>query len=103
MDFDSTAMPTAPFSVVINITNAVDGFGNEGEGLAFDTSGTDIAVQVSEPSVPDLTTLSYVLEGADTYSVYQSVSTHFYFFDSDFILSLLCIYRCFVKPDTSIT
>ena len=71
MDFDSQDLASANFTVVVTLTEASDT--RQYEGLLFDTAGTDVWVEVSEPGPFSIT---YTLQGSDRYSIYQTVSAH---------------------------
>lgn len=71
MDFDSPGAPSAPFTLLLTLTGAVDGVGYE--GLTFNASGTNVTWRLYDQQ-PDVFTFSYVLEGSDSYATYQLVS-----------------------------
>ena len=73
-DFDSPNTSFPPFTVVLNMTNAIDGFGYE--GLQFDTTETNVTVRTDTPTSRDPFTFIYTLEGSNAYSTYQSVCPH---------------------------
>lgn len=72
-DLDSPDLVAKEFSVTVTIMDAVDG--DTYEGLLFDTMGTDVRVEMTTPTSQDSFTISYSLEGSDTYSAYQNVSS----------------------------
>lgn len=111
MDFDSAGyIPATNFTVVLNLTGAVDGM--DYEGLLFDTAGTGIYLQVSP--TPDFFSITYTLEGSNSYSAYQNVSIDFSLCiagarggarpKSSLILNFFpTLHRLFAVPDTSTT
>ena len=72
MDFDSPGpLEGENFAVSVTFSQAVDGI--EHEGLLFDTSGTEVTVEVTPPTELDRFTIVYTLQGSDNYTTYQSV------------------------------
>lgn len=72
-DLDSPDSVAMQFSVLVTVADAVDG--STYEGLLFDTTGTSARVmEVTTPTNEDEFTISYSLQGSDTYSAYQNVS-----------------------------
>jgi hypothetical protein len=68
-DFDSVDSAAMQFPVMVTLMGAVDG--GTYEGLLFDTTGTNVTITEGKPTQ---FTISYSLDGSDTYSAYQSVS-----------------------------
>lgn len=71
-DLDSADSVAMRFPVTVTLMDAVDG--DTYEGLLFDTTGTNVSVEVTTPTNQDDFTISYSLDGSDTYSAYQNVS-----------------------------
>ena len=71
MDFDTEMLPAVNFTVVLTLSDAVDG--REYEGLLFDTMGTGITFTVSPVSDEDPFTITYTLQGSNNYTDYQNV------------------------------